>query len=66
MCLRWKNNLAVGRQGIAQVTVRIAAYSPALGKGFPNVIVLFWQERAFPAKLLQLDSGARSVTTLLC
>ena len=30
--------------GIPQVTESIAAYSPALGKGFPNVTALLWQE----------------------
>ena len=64
---------------MAQVTVNVAAYSPALGKGFPNVTALLQQERASPAKLQLggfqeynnsplLGEGfpSESVTALLC
>ena len=57
--LRWKNVLAVGNHGIAQAVVSTAAYSPTLGKGFPSVSALLQPERAFLAKLLQLDSDAQ-------
>ena len=57
--LGWKNVLAVGNQGTAQAVVSTAAYSPALGKGFPSLSALLQQERASLAKLLQLDSDAQ-------
>ena len=57
--LGWKNVLAVRNHGIAQAVVSTAAYSTALGKGFPSVSALLQQERASLAKLLQLDSDAQ-------
>lgn len=48
---RVEQALAVGSQGIAQVTESMAAYSPVLG--FPDVTALLRKERASAAKLLQ-------------
>lgn len=52
-----------------KVTIKVSAYSPAPGKGFPNISVIALPQhgRLFPAKLLQLHSPLfqQSVTALL-